>query len=603
MRAVGVGAAGAILLLAVACLSGGGGPRQQASTSSPQGTDLFSQLAMVSPGSAAGQGDFQFQIPPGLQAGQRFVVDMPSGLGSHIVQVEPGMQPGQSIQMQFPASQSMQPQPQPQPQPQTQIQASLPALGPLPLFPYAPAGQHSATMHEWYNRPSPVQNDDASALALLKWHPAQAWAGQRASQERLEERIAVRNAQPKLWKEVHTLQHELAVALGKEKSVAADRRQLGAEAKQLEKKLALEKKQLLQEWRQGEKELGGREEAEARAQQLRKQASSNQQEIAKLQSEVKSRENDVRVLKGVLAKSSSKISTAVEAEKENMQEEMRGEAKAIAGYKSALAAENAELAKYRAHADVLAKIRGELLDRENDMLEMEHKDEVQGAQLRAAQNAVVEMIDMQGGGARKQAALMLSKDAKVEEADDAEISELRKKLSEGANATPTRDGKTMRAEVKRLKTQYLRAAFKAAGNDALAAQVKSLKAQAAEMNQTLARVVRSEGREALQRVDEEAGKVEDLRSKLKVEEHAAAKMEKAKGMLAERVAKLIEQLSARDKLLSAAQEQAGSAPLLKREVEKDDSSMREASWLAICVPASVWSLYPSLPSQLEISDS
>jgi chromosome segregation ATPase len=558
VRQLASAAALGALVLSVACLSASLAEREAAPRD---------ELAMSSPGPG---GAFQFQVPA-LPVGSHFVVDLPSGLGSQIVQVAPGMQPGEAVQMQIPLQGAARPAPRPNmlAQPQA-VESSLPALAPLDDFPYAHAEQQSVAMPEWRNQASPVKNDDASALALLKWRPAKAWAKEQASQERLEESVIARKAQPKLWQEVHELKHELADARSARKAEAQDKRHLKAQAKLLEAKLAVEKKRLLHSWRQGEKELGGREEAEGQAQRLRREASENEAAIVQLRAEVKSRNDDVRAFKGELLQSKVAAAESADAESEKMHAEMRGDEAEIVDFKNALAADKTALAKNRDEAAMLAKAKQELRARENAMLQMERKDGVQEKQLEAAKNAVVRMVFMKGDSVGRQAAVMLKKEEEEEQADRAEVGKLKEQLSnaaklqtasKGANAELAEEEEHLqeeKGEVQRLKTKYRKAAQEAAGSEALAKEVKSLTEQVAHVKSALSSVVDSSEPQHDQNSEEEG------------------EIAEAERAMTHKVTQLKKQLSERDKELADAREKAGSAQMLQKEVDKDDASMRKA---------------------------
>ena len=583
-RGMGLVAASAAALVVAVCglASGPSGTRGAASEAGV--TDRrarLSQLAMVSPGPPAGQEAFAFTVPAGLSAGQQFVVHVP-GRRSQLELVSPGMSPGQRVQLSFAGA----PLPQaaeetaslvdseraPSPASGAQLPAPpsmLPALSPLPDWPHsASVAHHEAMLSQWHNRPNPVQDDDAAATALANWRPQQTWAQKRAADEHRERSMIAAKAQPTLSREVGALKRELAAANARLHAAAKREGVLHSKAHQWEKKFALEKTQLVKTWRQGEKELGAREEAEKQALRLRKEVLADQEKVGKLNVELASRRSDIALLQHELPSAGTvKGVHALREENKRLEAQVEADDTEMVHMKRELASKHAGVSSAE-----LAKKKEEVSNLEKDLARMTHRDEVQAARLKDAKQSIWKMAS--GGSKLKQAALEIKREGNVEASQQKTIDALRKRLAtvEAAGESTGQDStvesriepRSEKAEVKDLKAKLAHVkTADAAKNIKLQREVEALQSQASDVKTALSKVVQYSDHHALKLVYREKKEVEKLQTSKKKEERTVSMLKK--------------ELDNKDKQLNDAREKAANAPVLQKELEKDDHSMH-ALW-------------------------
>jgi len=525
------------------------------------------------------------QVPAGLMPGQQFVVNVPQR-GSQMVTVSPGMRPGATLQLQYPGplAELLYEAPTITQQAQSGVismsalalsNPQLPKLAsvfrPLADWPYSPnivKQQNLARIQlRWHNRPSPVANDNAGEVALANWHPAAAWANKKMALEKMwhpaavlantlladeklagngEERqdqqassvksnrmhVPLANSIPLVTQsQVRRLKDELAAKMADVRAEERKEGQLARRTKEYKSKLAVEKGRLLRAWREGEKELGGRQEEERQVHRLRMAVQSSKQKVSSLETQLHSSHDDIRLLHKQLASSKSTIAASVGAEKDSMEAGLGVETIEVKHLKEELVSNRAALAVASAAANKLPVTQNELRQRENDELRMEHNQAVQTVQLRNAKQATWKM------------AYQPKKDQGVRQA----VLQLQHEVTEI---------QTLKAKLRTVKSE------------------KSLPRLILEKEERAEQLDRRE--------------VEDLKGKLENLTAAAHRKAVACFLRTSELAKEVSALKSRagsvDKAqleintlkneLKSAREKAADEPLLQKEVEKDDRSMR-----------------------------
>lgn len=576
----------------------------------------MSQLAMVSPGAPAGQDAFDFEVPQDLSPGQQFVVKVP-GRGSQLMTVSPTLMAGQSVQLSYPrapASSIVEQAKREVLGSGVQRMQKLPALAPLSDLKWNPP--RPSRMEQWHNRPSPMdRSSDASKQALARWRPEEQWAHAHAYDNHLEDRLVVRKAQPTLSREVHKLRHELAADTRALNADEREERLLESEKQKLNSKLALEKNRLMHTWRQGEKELGGREEAEKEAHVLRKEATSSHKTIERLQVQFASRQADIHLLNEELAKGKTDIAQAAQLEKEKMEAEMGVDTTEMDHLKSVLRNKEAALSKANDDARELTRIRQELTKSEKAMLQMEHQEQY-------AKAAVWKMVSWKGDVAKK-VALKLVEEQKVAKTEQSEVQAEEKKVkaqqteiemlkarlqtAETKSRDDTQEGIDLQANLARVKpaasgqdvVKELKNKLAQVQNTAreeavqssllmaeLSNEVGTLKEQAANDYEALTSVVKQQTstigdlkNELHIQGDQQAKTIAQLKAELNAQDQKAREADEMlqleKKNAAVEVIAMKKELDKKDRLLGDAREKAANAPLLQKELEKDDNSIHK----------------------------
>ncbi len=527
-------------------------------------------LAMVRvrplPGPPADRESFAFTVPPGLSAGQPFVVNVP-GHGSLLESVPTGMHPERRLQLNYAREPSGPEEEEANMLALPEPPSKLPVLAPLAGWPLAPpVARRESLLSRWRNRPSPVQDDDASASELANWHPQHEWAQKHAADTQVERSMIAAEAQPILSRKVSALKGELAVQTGRLHAAAKQESVLRSEAQVWKSRFEIEKKRLVQTWRQGEKELGGREEAEKQALRLRKEVLADQEKVGKLSLELTSRKKDINLLQHQL----SSVGTvggihALRAENKKLKAQVLAD-------KAQVQADDAEkvyikhvLALHHAisgtSTDKLKLKNEELSNLDKEMTEMTRRYAIQAAQLKNAKK-IAWMLASRGKHS-KQATLAMMRDQGVEASQQKAIDALHERLAtieaeskdQGSRAESKIEVQSEKKEIEDLKAKLaLVKKAETAKSAQLATEVEALKSQASDVKTALSKVVQFSDHHALK-------EIEELKESQKKEEGEVSVLKR--------------ELDNKAKQLNDAQAKAANEPVLQKELEKVDDSMHK----------------------------